>query len=311
MGLARSILLKASASPWLRRRAPKWGIVRRAVRRFMPGESFEAAAAASSELKKTLGVGTVLTKLGEDIGGPYDAKAVLDHYLWAYDAITAGGHDIEISIKPTQLGLSLGYDTCLSNLEQLAAKAAGSGRWIWIDMESSAYTDATLELAHALRRKTDRVGVCVQAYLYRTKDDLEKLISEGIGIRLVKGAYLEPREIAFPTKKEVDGNYFALADRLLKDRKEAGHVRAIFGTHDTSLIARLEARADELGLSKEDLEFQLLFGIQRAEQRRLTAAGRTLRVLISYGESWFPWYMRRLAERPANVWFVLKNAFKS
>ncbi len=176
-------------------------------------------------------------------------------------------------------------------------------------MESTAYTEVTLDVFRRLRAAFPNTGLCVQAYLYRTADDVESLIALGAGIRLVKGAYKEPPDKAFPKKEDVDENFYRLAERLLSAEAREKGVRAIFGTHDPVLIRRIEALGRSLGLSPGEIEFQMLYGIGRSEQLRLAAAGYRFRVLISYGEAWFPWYMRRLAERPANVLFVLKSLF--
>jgi proline dehydrogenase len=176
-------------------------------------------------------------------------------------------------------------------------------------MEGTAYTDVTLEIYRRARAVHPSVGVCVQAYLYRTAKDMETLISQGAAIRLVKGAYREPPDRAFPKKSDVDENFFKLAQSLLAPETRAKGVRAIFGTHDGALIRRIEEAGREARLPPPSLEFQMLYGIRRQEQERLAAAGYRFRVLISYGDAWFPWYMRRLAERPANVLFVAKNVF--
>ena len=252
-------------------------------------------------------MGAVLTHLGENLKEPGEAEQVARHYLEVLERARGPALDAEISIKLTQLGLDFSPAACERNLASLIERAGALGTWVWIDMESSAYTDATLEIYRRALARSSKVGVCVQAYLYRTARDLKTLIPLGAGIRLVKGAYREPREKAFPRKKDVDANFFALALHLLGPEARQGGVRAIFGTHDRVLIRRLEAAARSAKLPPEALEFQMLYGIQRQEQARLAAAGHRFRVLISYGDAWFAWYMRRLAERPANVLFVLKN----
>jgi proline dehydrogenase len=217
--------------------------------------------------------------------------------------------DVEISVKPTQLGLDFTREECERHLTDLAERAQATRNWLWIDMESTAYTEVTLELYLRLRARYPNTGLCVQSYLYRTAADVEKLIAAGAGVRLVKGAYKEPPDKAYPKKEDVDENYFRLAQRLLSADARAKGVRPIFGTHDPVLIRRIEELGRSAGLAPKDVEFQMLYGIRRAEQLRLIAAGYRFRVLISYGEAWFAWYMRRLAERPANVLFVLKSLF--
>jgi len=303
MNLLKSIFLWASESRWLRERAVRYPFVRRAVSRFMPGETAEDALAAS----RALGVGTVLTRLGENLGSASEADGVANHYLDLLDRIHAERLDVEISVKLTQLGLDFSRDECETHLHALAERARSRNNWVWVDMESTAYTDATLEIYRQLRERFPNTGVCVQSYLYRTAADVEALIALGSGIRLVKGAYREPPEKAFPKKEDVDASYFRLAERLLSPVAFEKGVRAIFGTHDSNLIRRIEELGRTRGLAPKDLEFQMLYGIGRSEQVRLAAAGHRFRVLISYGEAWFPWYMRRLAERPANVLFVMRS----
>ena len=305
MSVLRNVLLAASENRWLRERAVKFPFVRRAVSRFMPGETFEDALAAS----RALGVGTVLTRLGENLRNAAEAADVARHYREVLDRVRQGSLDVEISVKLTQLGLDFSREECEGHLHALAEHARELGNWVWVDMESTAYTEVTLDVFRRLRAAFPNTGLCVQSYLYRTAADVETLIALGAGIRLVKGAYKEPPDKAFPRKEDVDENYFRLAERLLSPEAREKGVRAIFGTHDPALIRRIEALGRSLGLVPGALEFQMLYGIGRSEQLRLAAAGYRFRVLISYGEAWFPWYMRRLAERPANVLFVLKSLF--
>jgi proline dehydrogenase len=305
MSLLRSAFLVASESRWLRERAVKLPFVRRAVSKFMPGETFDDALAAS----RALGVGTVLTHLGENLRNADEADGVARHYLEVLDRIAAEKLDVEISVKLTQLGLDFSREECERHLRELAGRARQQGNWVWVDMESTAYTDVTLDIYRRLRAEFPNTGVCVQSYLFRTAGDVEALIALGSGIRVVKGAYKEPPDKAFPKKEDVDENYFRLAERLLSADARAKGVRAIFGTHDPALIRRIEEVGRSRGLAPGDVEFQMLYGIRRPEQLRLAAAGYRFRVLISYGEAWFAWYMRRLAERPANVLFVVKSLF--
>lgn len=304
--MLRSVLLAAAQNRWLREQAPRYGFVRRAVRRFMPGEDVEAALTAARALQAR-GTGAVLTQLGENLGEAGDARQVRRHYLDLLRRVKDTGADVEISVKPTQLGLDFSPELCAQNLLALAAEAEALGNWVWVDMESSAYTDATLELVRRARARHAHVGVCLQSYLYRTAQDLETLLPLGAGVRLVKGAYREGAGKAYPKKSAVDENYFALVRRLLGPEARRAGVRTIFGTHDTALIARIEAHARESSLRPDEVEFQMLYGIGTREQARVAAAGYRFRVLISYGEAWFAWYMRRLAERPANVWFVARS----
>jgi proline dehydrogenase len=308
MGLMRDAFLAGSRSVWLRQRAMRYGFVRRSVSRFMPGEELQDALEATRQLQEK-GASAVLTQLGENISDKAEADAVRRHYLEVLDQAAARGLDAQISVKPTQLGLDLDRELCLGHLEALVERAERHGSFVWIDMESSAYVDATLDLYRQARATSKRVGVCLQAYLRRTPADLAALLPLRPALRLVKGAYQEPPERAFPRKSDVDEAYLTLAMRALGGAGgEAAEILAI-GTHDARLVERLRATIAERALPRSAYEFEMLYGIQRALQSRLVAEGLPLRVLISYGAYWFPWYMRRLAERPANVWFVARNLF--
>jgi proline dehydrogenase len=305
LSLFRGVLLAGSESRWLRERAMQWRFVRGAVSRFMPGETLDAALEAT----KALGVGTVLTRLGENVTNAAEAGAVARHYTEVLERVRRESLDVEISVKLTQLGLDISREECERHLMALAERARTLSNWVWVDMESTAYTDITLDIFRRARAQYENVGLCVQAYLYRTAEDVRSLVALGSGIRLVKGAYREPPDKAFPKKSDVDENFFKLAQQLLSPEARAKRVRAIFGTHDPVLIRRIEELGRSEGLAPGQVEFQMLYGIRRQEQVRIQKAGYRFRVLISYGEAWFPWYMRRLAERPANVLFVARNLF--
>jgi len=273
----------------------------------MPGETADDALAAALALQQR-SIGTVFTHLGENITDPGEADSVASHYLQVLDQIREMHLNTEVSVKLTQLGLDLSPELCYGNLDRVVTHA-GSESLVWIDMEASNYVDVTLELARRARTAHPNVGVCIQAYLYRTAADLEKLIAMGMAVRLVKGAYKEPANVAFPHKADVDENYFALARKLVSEPARRAGVRAGLATHDLKLIRRIIDYAEAQSLSKSAFEFQMLYGIQREEQYRLAHEGWKSVVLIAYGSYWFPWYMRRLAERPANAWFVLRNLF--
>jgi proline dehydrogenase len=307
MSLLRSSLLKASRSVWLRERAPRVGFVQRTAQRFIPGQVPEQALAAARKLSEN-GVSAILTHLGENINDPAEAEEVVQHYLGVLRRIRAGHHGTEISVKLTQLGLDFDEELCFANLQRLIEDLPADLA-LWIDMEQSAYADATIRLYLRARENNANVGICIQAYLYRTEKDVERLIAAGAAVRLVKGAYNEPAEIAFPRKKDVDESFFRLAQMLLGPAAQRGKLRAAFGTHDINLITRLRAWAAAQGIAKDRLEFQMLYGIQRAEQVRLAQEGYRSSVLINYGSYWFPWFMRRMAERPANVLFLARNIF--
>ncbi|MCI0698542.1 proline dehydrogenase family protein [candidate division KSB1 bacterium] len=308
MGLARNALLWISENHKLRQTLPRYNFIRRAVSRFMPGEELSDAVQAAENLREK-NITAILTRLGENVADDAETREVTDHYLDALPQIQQRRLDSYISIKPTQLGLDLNEDLCFRNLSALVERAAALKNWVWIDMEQSGYVDRTLALYKRIRQQYPNVGVCVQSYLYRTAKDLEALLPLSPAIRLVKGAYMEPANIAYPKKADVDANYFALAKMLLANVKKNG-VTVGIATHDTVLIKKIQEEAAAQGLAKSDYEFQLLYGIQSGEQLRLAREGYRMRVLISYGSYWFPWYLRRLAERPANVLFVLKNLLR-
>ncbi len=297
-----------STNAWLRDHATKTAFVRRSVSAFMPGEKLEDAMAAA-QLQQTQGVGTIFTKLGENLTRVDEAEEVTRHYLDVLDRVQAAGLRAQISVKPTQLGFDLDQALCFRNLQRLIERAAERDNFVWVDMESSPYVDPTLDLFRRARAMSPRVGIALQAYLYRTAADIESLVPLGAAIRLVKGAYLEAESVAYPKKADVDENYYKLACRLLADDALHAGGSLHIATHDPKLTDRLASRIDERGVPTTAYEYAMLYGIQRPLQKRLVADGRPLRVLIAYGEFWFPWYMRRLAERPANVGFVLKNLF--
>jgi proline dehydrogenase len=305
VSISRGLLLRASRSQLLGRWLARRAFVRRAVRRFMPGEELSDALAAATRFAAA-GMGTVLTQLGENVTTHAEAAAVRDHYLGVLQQVEQRRLPTHLSVKLTHLGLDVDRAACEQAVRELAARAAAARTTLWIDMEDSHYTDPTLDLFARVRADHPGVGVCLQAYLRRTTGDLERLLDLGPAIRLVKGAYAEGPAIAFPRKRDTDASYVALAARLLEEAAR-GRARPVFGTHDLRLIGQIRQRAATLGVAPGAYEFHLLYGIRDAEQRALAAAGETLRVLISYGSAWFAWYMRRLAERPANVWFVLRN----
>ena len=305
--MMRSLLLSASQNVWLRQHVPRYSFARRAVSRFMPGEDLDAALGAAQAFERKR-LGTVFTRLGENVTDPAEAAAVADHYLEVFDRVKALGLGTEVSVKLTQLGLDLSPELCFANLSKVVA-CAGTESVVWIDMEASNYLEVTLDLARRARAAYPNVGVCLQAYLYRTEKDLAAVIARGLAVRLVKGAYKEPPDRAFPRKHDVDENYYKLAQCLFDDGARAARVRVAIATHDVKLIRRIQEFVTSRGLGKDTVEFQMLYGIQRAVQLQLAEEGWRSIVLVAYGSYWYPWYMRRLAERPANLWFVLKNMF--
>ena len=308
MNPMRNLLLAGSRSAWLQRQATQRQFVKLAVRRFMPGETVDdAVKAALAENQEALLV--TLTHLGENLQHRAEADAVLEHYLGVLQRMAVEGVKGEVSIKPTQLGYDIDSAMCTHHTRVLAEAARVHGSRLWIDMEGTSYTDGTLALYREIRRTHGNVGVCLQAYLRRTRADLESLLPLGPAIRIVKGAYAEPANLAFPDKREVDENFHWMAERLWSAEGRAAGSWATLGTHDPVLTSRLVRSAERLGVPANGYEIAMLYGIQRPEQLRLVRSGLSVRVLISYGEHWFPWYMRRLAERPANLLFVAKSMF--
>jgi proline dehydrogenase len=308
MGISRNILLWASRNQKLRERLPRYGFVRKSVARFMPGEQIEDALNAAAELQK-LGISSVVTHLGENVTTEEETHQVKTHYLKVLDEIHRRSLDAHISVKLTELGLDQDPGLCLENLKVLITSAAEKKNYVWVDMEGSKYTTSTLDLYYHARETFENTGLCLQSYLYRTKNDLEKLLPASPGIRLVKGAYAEPATIAIASKAENDENYFNLSRTLLLHAKQNG-IKVGLGTHDQALLHRILELAKTMSVPRDQFEIQMLYGIRRDDQLRLGKEGCRVRVLISYGNFWFPWYMRRLAERPANVLFVLRNLFR-
>lgn len=309
MSLARTLLLTASDSRWLRENGTKMPFVRRAVSTFMPGETAQDMMRAA-EAQTRLGVGALFTRLGENVADMREADGVRDHYLEVIDQLRARTLPCEPSIKLTQLGLDVDPEAAYRNALAIGRRAVEAGSYFWVDMEQSSYVDTTLDMVSRLRQDVPRIGVALQAYLRRTGDDTARMIREGIGVRLVKGAYSEPSTVAFPSKADVDANYVAIAKVMMAPESRANGFRAVFGTHDTVIINALERHGDAHAIGKTAYEIHMLYGIQRGEQRRLAEQRKNVRVLIAYGSYWFPWYMRRLAERPANVWFVARSLFR-
>jgi proline dehydrogenase len=304
----RNLLLAGSRSAWLQRQATQRRFVKSAVRRFMPGETVDDAIRASLAENRE-GLLVTLTNLGENLKDRSEADEVLQHYLGVLQRLGSDGVKGEVSIKPTQLGYDIDTAMCTEYTRTLAEAARVHGSRLWIDMEGTAYTEGTLALYREMRRTHGNVGVCLQAYLRRTRADIESLLPLGPAIRIVKGAYAEPANLAFPDKRDVDENFHWMAERLWSPEGRAAGAWATLGTHDPVLLDRLMRTSEKLGVPANAFEVAMLYGIQRGEQLRLVKAGRIVRVLISYGAHWFPWYMRRLAERPANVWFVIRTLF--
>jgi len=301
----RHLFLWAAKNRWLRERLPRMRFMRRAVRRFMPGETLADALGAAIPLQAA-GIRTIYTRLGENLENLAAADEVANHYVSAIDQIVAAGINGEISVKPTQLGLDHDTDACLAHLVRIAEHAAAHGSFLWIDMEGSAYCEDTITLYERLHALQPKTGICLQAYLRRTASDIERLRPHDPSIRLVKGAYDEPASIAYISRRSVDANFLGLAVRFLLDGRGRA-IRLGLGTHDVNLIEQIADQVAAAGIGRDGFEVEMLFGIREDQQYRLAAAGYQVQALIAYGEHWYPWYMRRLAERPANVMFAVRQ----
>ena len=301
----RRAFLWAARNPWLREHLPQYRFMKRAVRRFMPGETLESALDAAAPLEAA-GIGTMYTRLGENLTSLEEADAVADHYVHVLESIAARGYHGEVSVKPTQLGLDRDEDRTLAHLTRLAEKAAEVGSYLWIDMEGSTYVEPTIRLYERLRAVQPRTGICLQAYLKRTPGDVERIRPLDPAIRLVKGAYDEPASIAYRDKRQVDASYLALAVDFLKTGR-GRPIRLGLGTHDVALVEQIAEQVAPAGVPRDGFEVEMLYGIRAREQYRLAKAGYRVQTLIAYGDAWYPWYMRRRAERPANVAFAIRS----
>jgi proline dehydrogenase len=276
---------------------------RRLATRFVAGETLDQALAVSRRLNSE-GITVTLDHLGESVTSLEEAAAARDVYLRTLSTIHDSGIQGNVSLKLTQFGLDFSYDQCRENVGQLVKCADSLGSFVRVDMESTDYTQRTLDLVESLHQQYPRVGVVIQAYLYRSKADIEKLCAAGIRVRLCKGAYLEPATVAFPRKEDVDRNFIELTHILL----DRGDYPAI-ATHDPRMIDATKAYAESHKIARDAFEFQMLYGIRRDLQRQLIVEGYRLRLYVPFGKAWYPYYMRRLAERPANVFFMLRNLF--
>jgi proline dehydrogenase len=300
----RSFFLFLSRQKYLRRWMETSAAARRLATRFVAGETLDDALAVGRRLNAE-GITITLDCLGESVTSLEEAARARDVYLATLEAMRQAGIEPNVSLKLTQFGLDLSADACRDNVGQLVRRAAEIGGFVRVDMESSEYVDRTLTLVADLHARYGAVGTVIQAYLYRSRKDVEKLCEQRTRVRLCKGAYLEPASVAFPKKQQVDENYAELAKLLL----ESGTYPAI-ATHDEKMIAAAKAHAAARSLPRDAFEFQMLYGIRRDLQRRLVAEGYRLRLYVPFGKAWYPYYMRRLAERPANVFFVLRNLFR-
>lgn len=302
--MLRTILLKLSENKKLAQWSMKNGVSRRVAQRFVAGETLDHAIAAAQNLNAA-GFPVSLDLLGENVLDRDGATRAADTYVAMFDRIAADKLDGNISLKLTQLGLDLDPELCETSLLRIADCAAARRNFVRVDMEGSPYTQRTVDLVRRVRARTDAVGTVIQSYLFRSEQDVRDLIAAQCRIRLVKGAYKEPAEIAFPAKADVDANFVSLMKILLP----SGIYHAI-ATHDPRMIQATKEFASAQGIGKDKFEFQMLYGIRTDLQTSLRSEGYRVRVYIPFGTDWYPYFMRRLAERPANLSFFLRNLFR-
>lgn len=299
----RQGLLWLSERPAIFRFVRRNGLARRFASRFVAGETVDSAVSAAGELARR-GIKASLDLLGESVAEEREALAARDHYLRMLEALSASGADVNVSVKLTQMGLDIGEDLCAANLIRILEKAEQLGGFVRLDMEGSDYTQRTLDFfrERLFERFSRHCGVVIQAMLRRSAADIAQLIALKARVRLCKGAYLEPPDVAFPDKAAVDRNYITLMENLLAE----GNYPAL-ATHDEAIIGRARSFVTRRGTPSDRFEFQMLYGVRRDLQVRLRREGYRMRVYVPFGTQWYPYLMRRLAERPANIAFILGN----
>ena len=302
--ISRTVLLYLSQQHRLKDFFVKVPGFKQVTRRFIAGENIEDAIIAIKELNK-LGITATFDHLGESTTSRAEAEADVREYVHVLGRIQETGVDSNVSVKLTQLGLDIDEAYCLENTRRIVAEAHARGNFVRIDMEDTPKTDATLRIFKQLFHEFGNVGIVLQSYLYRTEKDLDEVLAMGARVRLCKGAYNEPAEVAFPEKADVDDNYIKLMQKLLKSGVYHG-----IATHDMRMIRATQEFAAREGIGKDQFEFQMLYGVRRDLMIQLAQEGFRVRTYVPYGEFWYPYFMRRLAERPANVWFVMKSLFK-
>jgi proline dehydrogenase len=318
--MLRSLLIFLSKAKWIQRIVTSWGFAWRAASRFVAGNTIQDAIRAAAELNAK-GINVTMDHLGESTTTREDAVKAADDILELLDNIHGSRIRANVSVKLTQIGLALDEALCEQNLERILIQARRYQNFVRIDMEDTPYTDKTIHQYQLLRNKGyDNTGLVVQSYLYRTEKDTRGLLAEGTRFRLVKGAYKEPKELAFPKKEDVDINFDLLTQIIIDGALAAGaptlsvdgHIPPVpgIGSHDDKRLAFAKMYAQKVNLPKQAIEFQMLFGIRRDLQDQFVQEGYPVRVYVPYGTQWYPYYMRRMAERPANVWFFVSNFFR-
>lgn len=302
-GPLRGLFLWLSNRRWIARVALGTPLLRRMPLRFVAGTTLDQAVAAVQALN-AMGASATLDVLGESVDDRSSADRAAASYVDAIERIAACGLDANVSLKLTQMGLDLGIDECLEVIGRVVEAGKRHGVFVRVDMESSAYTDRTLGVVDRLRRQRYAVGPVIQAYLHRSRADVERLAADRLRTRICKGAYAEPPEVAMQERDEIGASFVELCRILLEADAYPG-----VATHDPAMLSAVEEVARERGIGPDRFEFQMLYGIRRDLQRNLLERGFRLRVYVPYGTEWYPYFMRRLAERPANVWFVLRTIF--
>jgi len=309
--MLRSILLYLAGAGWAKTLITRFFVARRVARRFIAGETLAEAVPVVKKLNAD-GLVVTLDYLGESVTSTQDASEAADQYIRILDTIASNNLQATVSLKLTQFGLDISEDTCLFNLRRIVEHARQLGNHVTIDMESHEYTDATLrifrEMHHAFGR--DHVGTVIQAYLYRSEQDMADLKAEGAFVRLCKGAYKEPPDVAFARKADVDANYIKLMEAFVNTHVTPSETYLGVATHDARIIDAMRAYAARVGIPRNRFEFQMLYGIRTDLQRKLVQEGYTTRIYVPFGTQWYPYFMRRLAERPANLWFFISNFFR-
>lgn len=314
--MLRASFIYLSHAHWARTLVTRTPLAWRAASRFVSGETIEQAIGVVQRVNSK-GLIATLDFLGESVSTEAEARQAAEAYVQALDHLAAAKARANVSLKLTQFGLDISTDLCEANVRRVLEKARATGSFVRVDMEGTPHTDRTLALVHTLRRDFDNIGTVLQAYLYRTEADQRALIEAGIPVRLCKGAYNEPADKAFPRKADTDTNYIKLMQQLMSAAVNAPPALdgrrpplAALATHDERIITEARRYAEEQRIPRDRFEFQMLYGVRRELQEELTRQGYAMRVYVPYGRSWYPYFMRRLAERPANVWFILSNYFR-
>lgn len=306
--MLRSTFLYLSTASWARKSVTGFFLARRAARRFVAGETLEEAIAAAKVLNQK-GLMVSLDHLGESVHDEAAATSATESYLACLQGIADHKLDSDVSVKLTQLGLDINENIAVENMRRILVKAAEVGTTVTIDMESSAYTESTLRIFRQLMQEYKNVGTVIQSYLRRSEADMQQLAAEGAAIRLCKGAYKEPPELAFPEKSDVDKNYVTILEQFMGQANRQRGAYLKIASHDLKIIEAAVAYIQKHQIPADQFEFQMLYGIRPQTQLELRQKGYQMRVYVPYGTEWYPYFMRRLAERPANVWFMAKNLF--